>query len=65
MRSGISDNQHWGSVEPLKIGGLAEATLQDVSVDDLRVYDTTLTPFEVRALAGAESPLAATAWSGA
>jgi hypothetical protein len=59
MRSGIRDNQHWGSVEPLKIGGLAEATLQDVSVDDLRVYDTTLTPFEVRALAGAESPLAA------
>jgi hypothetical protein len=59
MRSGIKDNEHWGSIDPLRIGGLAEETLQDVSVDDLRVYATTLTPFEVRALAGAATPLAA------
>ena len=59
LRSGIKGNENWGLMDPLRIGGLAEETLQDVTVDELRVYGTTLTPFEVKALAGVEAPLAA------
>jgi hypothetical protein len=53
-------NGSWGDPPPLRIGKRQEETLQDVSVDEFRVYDRQLTRFEVESLGGAASdPLAA------
>ena len=46
---------------PLRIGRRHDETLQDVSVDELRVYDRQLTTFEVARSAGAADPLGAVA----
>ncbi len=49
----------WGELPPLRIGRRHDETLQDVSVDELRVYEGQLSSLEVAALAGAEDPLGA------
>ena len=41
----------------MRIGRRHDETLQDVSVDEFRVYDRRLTAFEVAALAGTEDPI--------
>ena len=40
-------NGSWGDPPPLRIGKRQDETLQDVSVDEFRVYDRQLTQFEV------------------
>ena len=57
LRSGDKKNESWVGNPPLRIGRRHDETLQDVSVDELRVYDRRLTAFEVAALAGAEDPI--------
>jgi hypothetical protein len=52
LKSGDKKNESWVGNPPLRIGRLHDETLQDVSVDELRVYDRKLTLFEVEALAG-------------
>jgi hypothetical protein len=60
IQSGIEDNQNWGEPPGLRIGRRSDETLQDVSVDDLRVYDRQLTAFEAAALSGVDDPLGVT-----
>jgi hypothetical protein len=58
LRSGDKKNENWeGNNPPLRIGRRHDETLQDVSVDELRVYDRRLTAFEVAALSGVENPI--------
>jgi hypothetical protein len=57
LRSGDKKNPSWTDSPPLRIGRRHDETLQDVSVDELRVYDRRLTRFEVEALAGATDPI--------
>ncbi len=57
INSGIPTNQSWGGIGSLRIGRLGEQTLQDVSVDEFRLFETTLTPVEVASLAGIEDAL--------
>jgi hypothetical protein len=54
-------NGTWGDPPPLRIGKRQDETLQDVSVDEFRVYDRQLTQLEVASLGGAatEDPLGA------
>ncbi len=59
LRSGDKKNESWVGNPPLRIGRRHDETLQDVSVDELRVYDRQLATFEVAALAGAEDALGA------
>ncbi|HXE81018.1 MAG TPA: DUF1553 domain-containing protein, partial [Vicinamibacterales bacterium] len=49
---------NWGEVPGLRIGRRHDETLQDVSVDDLRVFDRRLSALEIEALSGAPDPLA-------
>jgi hypothetical protein len=58
INSGIPTNQTWSGLSSLRIGRLGEQTLQDVSVDEFRLFTTTLTTFEVQALAGIRDPRA-------
>ena len=52
LRSGDKKNESWVGNPPLRIGRRHDETLQDVSVDELRVYDRRLTAFEVAASGG-------------
>jgi hypothetical protein len=56
VRSGIPDNQNWGTPAGLRIGRRGDETLDHVSVDDFRVYDRRLTALEVEQLSGGEDP---------
>jgi Protein of unknown function (DUF1553)/Protein of unknown function (DUF1549)/Concanavalin A-like lectin/glucanases superfamily/Planctomycete cytochrome C len=47
----------WGDPPPLRLGRRHDETLQDVSVDEFRVYDRQLTSFEVAVLGGAPDPI--------
>ena len=58
INSGIPTNQSWGGIGSLRIGRLGEVTLQDVSVDEFRLFETALTDLEVQHLAGEDDPLA-------
>jgi len=49
----------WSKPPSLRLGRRHDETLQDVSVDDLRVYDRQLTAFEVAALGGSPRTLGA------
>jgi hypothetical protein len=49
--------KNWTSSPSLRIGRRHDETLADVSVDELRVYDGQLTPFEVAGLAGEPNAL--------
>jgi hypothetical protein len=57
LKSGDKKNESWVGNPPLRIGRRHDETLQDVSVDEFRVYDRRLTAFEVAALAGTEDPI--------
>jgi hypothetical protein len=57
LKSGDKKNESWVGNPPLQVGRRHDETLQDVSVDELRVYDRRLTAFEVAALAGTEDPI--------
>ena len=58
LRSGDKKNENWdGNSPPLRIGRRHDETLQDVSVDELRVFNGRLTAFEVAGLAGASDPV--------
>jgi Protein of unknown function (DUF1553)/Protein of unknown function (DUF1549)/Concanavalin A-like lectin/glucanases superfamily/Planctomycete cytochrome C len=59
LKSGDKKNESWVGNPPLRIGRRHDETLQDVTVDELRVYDRQLTTFEVQTLAGAEDALGA------
>ena len=48
------DGGNWGGGGGLRIGRRFEETLQDVTVDEFRVYDRQLTALEVLALSGQE-----------
>ncbi len=61
IRSGDEKNKNWDESPPLRIGRRHDETLQDVSVDELRVYDRPLTALDVAVLAGVEDPVAAVA----
>ena len=49
--------KNWTGSPPIRIGRRGDETLDDVSVDDLRVYDRQLSRLESQALAGAADPL--------
>ena len=49
--------KNWTGSPPIRIGRRGDETLDDVSVDDLRVYDRQLSRLEAQALAGAADPL--------
>jgi len=51
LYSGDEKNKSWGDMPPLRIGRRHDETLQDVSVDDFRVYDRQLAAIEVGSLA--------------
>ena len=51
------DEENWGDFPGLRIGRRHDETLQDVSVDDLRVFDRQLTALEAEGLSGARDPL--------
>jgi hypothetical protein len=53
------DKGSWGNPPPLRLGRRQDETLQDVSVDELRVYSRQLTTFEVAAVQGETDPLGA------
>jgi len=57
LRSGDQKNATWTDNPPLRIGRRHDETLEDVTVDELRVYDRHLTTFEVAALAGERDPI--------
>lgn len=57
VNSGIPTNQSWSGVGSLRIGRLGERTLQDVTVDEFRLFGAALTDLEVQHLAGVEDPL--------
>jgi hypothetical protein len=57
LKSGDPKNQNWGDMPGLRIGRRHDETLENVSVDELRVYDRQLTSFEVASLGGDPSAL--------
>jgi hypothetical protein len=57
LRSGDEKKENWDDNPPLRIGRRHDETLQDVSVDELRVYNRPLTALDVAVLAGAEDPI--------
>ena len=61
QRSILHDQQgkNWGESAGLRLGRRHDETLEDVSVDDLRVYDRQLTRPEVAALGGGPDTLVA------
>jgi len=61
VRSGDEKKENWEDNPPLRIGRRHDETLQDVSVDELRVYNRPLTAFDVAVLAGAEDPIGSVA----
>jgi hypothetical protein len=61
LRSGDEKKENWDDSPPLRIGRRHDETLQDVSVDELRVYNRPLTAFDAAVLAGAEDPIGALA----
>jgi hypothetical protein len=60
-KKGDKKKENWEDNPPLRIGRRHDETLQDVSVDELRVYNRRLTALEVAVLAGAEDPIGAVA----
>jgi hypothetical protein len=61
LRSGDGKKENWEDNPPLRIGRRHDETLQDVSVDELLVYNRPLTAFDVAVLAGAEDPIGSVA----
>jgi hypothetical protein len=59
LYSGDEKNKSWGDMPPLRIGRRHDETLQDVSVDELRVYDRQLAAVELASLARQSDALAA------
>ncbi len=59
LKSGDKKNESWVGNPPLRIGRRHDETLQDVTVDELRVYDRQLTTFELQTLAGIEDAVGA------
>jgi len=51
------DGENWGANAGLRIGRRHDETLEDVTVDDLRVYDRQLTVFEAGRLGGSSTTL--------
>jgi hypothetical protein len=49
--------KNWTGSPPIRIGRRGDETLDDVTVDDLRIYDRQLSRLEAQALAGAADPL--------
>ena len=49
--------KNWAGSPPIRIGRRGDETLDDVTVDDLRVYDRQLSRLEAQALAGVADPL--------
>lgn len=54
-----NDKTDHGDIPGLRIGRRHDETLEDVSVDEFRVYETQLTSIEVAGIAGEENPLGA------
>ena len=54
-----SDQEGHGDLPGLRIGRRHDETLDDVSVDELRVYDFQVTTLEAAALAGEQDPIGA------
>ncbi|HEY8550369.1 MAG TPA: DUF1553 domain-containing protein [Vicinamibacterales bacterium] len=53
------DKGSWGDVPPLRIGKRHDETLQDVTVDELRVFSGQLSTLEMAALGGIDDPMGA------
>ena len=51
------NGSNWGGDGKLRIGSRFEETIENVLVDEFRVYERRLTDFEVEALSGADAPL--------
>ena len=49
--------KNWTGSPPIRIGRRGDETLDNVSVDDLRIYDRQLSRLEAQALAGAADPI--------